>query len=270
MTLERDLNQSRCVNGNGDGKYEQLASRLKEITEAMPLEEIERKWGKEFLIYLTNIDNFVGYLRTEKRKIESRREKVPQDFYAQTEGLDLQNLKNWYYNEEGLKNKERRYRRIVYIERLFGLLLDKFQVDIEKKNGRNNNGQIRTSKDLKTLCENAPTREYMLKLCQGDDVVLADIVAVLYDGKITRDDAINFLQESCLRDYLGNFRKPIGIPDIKECAEELLPFDKNNVIAEIIYRRLIELRRNELGPKPSAKKRKAFLEEMRKTLEELV
>ena len=73
-----------------------------------------------------------------------------------------------------------------------------------------------------------------------------------------------------MREYLGEFRKPTGIPDIEEYANELLPLDKNGVIAAIIYKRLIEYRRGKLGAKPTAEKREEFSKEMKKKLEEIV
>lgn len=265
MALENNLN------GHKNSNYEQLGARLQEIALSMTPEQIDTKWGKGFSAYLQNVDNFMVYLRKERRKVEERKEKVPQEFYEQTSRLEFPQLKNWYNSNQGLKSKDKRVKEIVYRERMLELIAQKFDVEIQAApRGRAKDGRIRTSSDLKSICDTDLKARYMIHLCQGDDVDVADIIAVVYDGKIARDDAIKLLQEPSLRDYLGEFRKPIGIPDIEEYANELLPLDKNGIIASIVYRRLLEYRRNKLGAKPNLEQRKTFLEEMKQTLEERI
>lgn len=267
MALENKLNPS---NHNGS-HYEMLGVRLKEIAESMTAEEIDAKWGKGYSIYLQSADNFMVYLSKERKKVEERKEKVPQEYYEQTQSLDFPSLRRWYNSNDGLKHKDRKLKKIVYTERMLDLIAQKFSVKIEPaQRGRKSDGKIKTSGDLKNICDTDPKARYLIKLCQGDDVDVADIIAIVYDGKIARDDAIRLLQEPSLRDYLGEFRKPVGIPDIEESANELLPLDKNGVIASIVYKRLIEYRRKKLGAKPTSEQRSAFLEEMNKTLEDLI
>lgn len=254
-----------------NNQFDLLAKRLQEITANMKPEDIDARWGRGYSRYLQNVDQFMSYLSKKRRDVEEKKEQVPQAFYEQTSALEFPALKQWYQNNMGLKPKEKNLKNIVYHERMLELIAKKFGVSIEATpRGKVPDSRIRTSKDLMTLCDTDPKARYLVKLCQGDDVDVADIIAVVYDGKIQRDDAIKLLQEPSLREYLGEFRKPVGMPDIEEYANTLLPFDKNGVIASIIYKRLIEYRRDKLGAKPTAQQRTAFVQEMNKTLEDLV
>ncbi len=261
------------INIDGNSNYQKLAARLQEIakmTESMTSKEISERWGESSLVWLQGVDNCMVYLRKEKRIVEKKREKVPQEYYEQTSGFDFPQLKSWYNPNEKLKHRQRELKKIVYTERMLELIAQKFDINIKPIANRGSDGFVKTSKDLLNLCDTDPKARYIIQLCQGDDVDVADIIAVVYDGKIARDDAIKLLQEPSLRDYLGEFRKPVGIPDIEEYANELLPLDKNGVIASIVYRRLIECRRNKLGAKPSIEQRKDFLEEVQRNLERLI
>ncbi len=266
------MNLENNLNGQNGNIYERLGERIKKVALKMTPEQMDAKWGKGSYVYVQSFDNYMAYLRKERRKVEERKEKVPQEFYDQTHALDLPKLKNWYNANEGLKHKDRQLKKIVYTERMLELIAQRFNVEIKaaQKGSRNPDGQIRTSKDLKSMCDTDPKARYLVNLCQGNDVDVADIIAVVYDGRITRDDAIKILQEPSLREYLGEFRKTIGIQDIRNWAEELLPLDKNKVIESIVRRRIIEYLRNKLGPKPTYEQRADLLKEMQKTLDEIV
>lgn len=135
---------------------------------------------------------------------------------------------------------------------------------------KTNSEKIKTPQDLKTLCDTDPKAKYLVELCRGNDIDVADIIAIVYEGKIARDDAIKILQEPSIREYLGGFRKPLGIPEIQEYANILLPLDKNDIIRNIIYKRLVEDRRNQLGLKPSEEQISEFKQKVQKNLEALV
>ena len=73
MTLENNLNDTKNPN------YLQLGARLKELAGNMTPEEIDRKYGKGYSAYLQNVDNFMIYLGREKKKVEQRKENVPDE-----------------------------------------------------------------------------------------------------------------------------------------------------------------------------------------------
>ncbi len=131
-------------------------------------------------------------------------------------------------------------------------------------------GQISSPQKLSDVLQSEESAQHAVRLVHGDEADLADILAVLYAGRITREDVLQFAEEPSLREYLGNFQPPKGIADIIEPGERLLPLDKDSVIKGIMMRRLREYRREKLGPKPTQDEQQRFLEEMSREMEALV
>jgi superfamily II DNA or RNA helicase len=130
--------------------------------------------------------------------------------------------------------------------------------------------QIKSSRAFAEFIQNEPTARLILEHFGGSDADVADILAVIYSDRISRDAALDLLQDPSLADYLGEFRKPIlGIAELIDVGEKILPLDKGDVIREIIYRRAIEYGRQQLGPKPTRRQRKAFLEALQEQLNKL-
>ncbi len=122
--------------------------------------------------------------------------------------------------------------------------------------------KITTSKAFADFIETEKDAKLILERFGGDDADVADIMAVVYEGRISRDDAMLLMQDPSLRDYLGRFQRPMGIGDLFEAGERLLAYDKNNVIRDIVYRRALEYRSEQLGPKPTREQRERFLDEL--------
>ena len=132
-----------------------------------------------------------------------------------------------------------------------------------------NNGHIQSASQLSEVLRTEPRAQYAVRLVGGDDVDLADILVVVYEGRLTRDDALKFTRDPSLRGYLGSFNRSTGISDIVESGKNLLPLDKNGVIKRIIFRRLRTLRRESLGPNPTQEEQEQFLSQLKKEMEEL-
>ncbi|MDP1694844.1 MAG: hypothetical protein Q8L34_04870 [Candidatus Woesearchaeota archaeon] len=258
-------------NQNKD-RYKQITQRLTEMTANMTPEQMDKRWGIGMSTYLQNANDLFSYLSKEKRKVLQQKEKVSDVLYTQTGGLTFPELKRWYSEGTPTKKTEKQHREIVYRERMLELIAQKFGVEIQESRRRIQDRKISTKEDLKTELADSPNTRYMVGLCDGDDIDMADIIAVVYDGRITRDDAIRFLQDSALRDYLGKINKgPGGDPiDIDIYAPKLLQLDKNGVIASIVYKRLVENRRKELGAKPTLEQCAAYRERLKKKLEEII
>lgn len=131
-------------------------------------------------------------------------------------------------------------------------------------------GRIKNTGQLQRLFEREEIARLVAeRFAQPEDV--ADILAVIYSGRIEREDLMDLLETPSLRDYLGPIRKPdIGIGELAEAGTHLLKLDKGGVIFDIIMRRAQELRRERLGANPSPETRESFLRELETELHELV
>jgi len=131
------------------------------------------------------------------------------------------------------------------------------------------NGQINSPEKLSDLLKSEPVAQHAVRLAHGDEVDLADILVVLYAGRITREDVLQFAEDPSLREYLGKFRGPGCVRDIVEPIEHILPLDKEDVIKGIMLRRLREHAREKLGPRPTQEEQQSLLEELSKEIEAL-
>lgn len=121
---------------------------------------------------------------------------------------------------------------------------------------------ISSVKDFTYLLDTEPKARFAILLARGDEVDVADILAVVYEGRISKETAQELLKESSLRDYLGKFKTTGRISDITEPAKVLLRIDKGGVITDIIKRRLREHRKNALSPTPAKEQLDAYLKEL--------
>jgi uncharacterized Zn ribbon protein len=125
------------------------------------------------------------------------------------------------------------------------------------------NGAIKSPRQFSELIKTDDDARYILERFGGSEADVADILAVVYEGRLGREQALEFLQEPGLSDYLGEFQRPIdGIPDIVEMSEKLLPYDKDNIIYQIVLNRAMEYRDSILGAKPEKGKIDSFLKDL--------
>jgi hypothetical protein len=125
-----------------------------------------------------------------------------------------------------------------------------------------NNHKIRTEKSLVDLLNTDERAERVVSRFGGDIGDVADILAVVYEGRLSHEDAAKLVARPSVRAYLGRFRRPIGgIGELAEISNELLPHDKNDVIKGILYRKVREYVYQKCGPYPSKEKRQALLDE---------
>jgi hypothetical protein len=117
---------------------------------------------------------------------------------------------------------------------------------------------------FKYFLENEKTARLVLKKFGDDKAVFADIMAIIYEGRVSsREQLLKLLDAPSLKEYLGDFIRPIGgIPDLIETATHVLPFDKGEKIRDIIYKKALENRDDKLGPKPLKERREVYLIEL--------
>ena len=122
--------------------------------------------------------------------------------------------------------------------------------------------RVATLQEFESLIRSESDARFIVERFGGDEADVADILAVVYEGRLSRDDALHFMEDPSLRKYLGGFQRPSGIGDIFDAGEHLLPYDKNNVIRDIIYRKALEYRADRLGTTPTAEQRQRLLQEL--------
>jgi len=130
------------------------------------------------------------------------------------------------------------------------------------RNKKSYNGRISTLQSFADLVITEQEARLVVEHFGGNEADIADILAVVYEGRLSRDNALRFLEDPSLRKYLGNFQRPSGIGDIFDAGMHLLPYDKNVVIRDIIYRKVLEYRAERLGPMPTQEQRQKFLQEL--------
>lgn len=218
------------------------------------LQQTFEKEGQKGLIALLN-----RALQAERKKLVKI--KIPQELLNEVAQKKSEELFDWYGPNKATSDKERRKQiKYAFRERQLQLAEEKARMlgELIERNSK-----IRASKDLAKLFDTEPKARYAIQLCQGNDVDIADILAVVYDGRITRENAIKLLQEPSLRDYLHEIKRPQAIGDIIEPAEGIIKFDKNNTIRDIFYRRLEKYRKEKLGAKPSPEQIREFDKELK-------
>lgn len=241
-------------------EYEKLIDRLKEISKKP---EFREKYGDSIDNYVNEV---VSQAKKYKREALKKGDLVNQEMREEVGIMTFSELKGWYENNpKGTSKDYRTQKRIAYYERCLDLLAEKFDVQVKVKQ----NNRIRNVKDLQEVLNTEPKARYFIELCNGNEVDVADILAVVYDGRIEREDVLKWLKDPSLREYLGKFTGSQTISDIEDSANNLLPLDKNNIIADIVYRRLIEHRRSKLTTKPSQEQRSQFLNDLESRLGEL-
>ncbi len=128
-------------------------------------------------------------------------------------------------------------------------------------------GKINSAKQLAKLLESEEIAQHAVRLTHGDDAALADVLSVIFAERITREQALEFMEESNVRGKLIG-SKPI-ISDIIESGEHLLHLDKNQVIEDLIIRQLRDYARKTLGPIPTQDQQQDFLEELEREIASL-
>lgn len=204
---------------------------------------------------------------------------------AKYAGISLKRIR-YFLRKKGLKTCDRNFiskeqgkkiikaRKLGYkikkISEYAGITEYKVRKYLEKIN-LDENIKILIPERLEKILNTEPKARYAVQLAQGDDIDIADILTVVYDGKLNRADVLKFMEKPSIRDFLGNYRKNPDTPirDITEPAMELLALgiDKEGVIADIFKRRLAEHRRNKLGAKPADEQIDSYVKELESVLE---
>ncbi|MAE49670.1 hypothetical protein CMI48_02465 [Candidatus Pacearchaeota archaeon] len=122
-----------------------------------------------------------------------------------------------------------------------------------------NRKNLISSKGLTNLLETEPRAQAALSLVQGDQVDLADILAVIYEGRITNKQAQKLLRAPSIRDYIGEYQPAENIADLVNTARELIPLDKEGILEDIIKRRIRKQVEYELGTNPTLEQRTEIL-----------
>ncbi|MEM4214748.1 MAG: SNF2-related protein [Candidatus Pacearchaeota archaeon] len=173
-------------------------------------------------------------LRNLKAKVEKNIDKVPEEL-RQKSFDELNELSK--KTEKGIYDKEY-CNNIKYtiLEKLIPLVEDK-----AKRTGELTEEQIRIKSlgDLANLLDTEPKIRYaVVNLAQGNEIDIADILSVVYEGKIKRNEVIRLLKKISLAQWLGNFERRRSLEEIVKDAETLLPLDKNEIIYGIIQKRI--------------------------------
>jgi len=124
--------------------------------------------------------------------------------------------------------------------------------------------KITSSADLVKAFDTYPKIKSVLpKLSRGDEARFADILTVVYAGRLKRDDALNLVSEPSLRAYLGECKPPKTVAHIAEPAQAVIHLDKEGVIAGIILDSFREYGRKKLGDNPTRKQKAALMAEFK-------
>ncbi len=129
--------------------------------------------------------------------------------------------------------------------------------------------EVETPSQLINLLQKEENAKRAVGLAHGDAADLADVIAVLYEGRVSRADLQKMVEKPSVRDYIGGFQRPQTITEIVESGRALLPHDKNDMIRGLLKRQLIDYRRKKLGSNPTSEMYWSFMKEMKKAIGEL-
>ncbi len=272
-----------CLNGiiqdkmayeNGVDRYERIIEVLRGLLDRP---DIKAKYGPAELerlkAWTEDTKKFFGFLRGERRRVSARlKDKLDEEYQEAQQITDPAQLKTWY-NERLPKVEEKEHKRVletIYRGRLIEFIADKYglKAEIEAERAK----KIKNAKDLEHTLRTEPQAKAIVTMCTingiVDDVAVADILAVVYDGKIDRVDIMKFLQEPILRKFFKGCKKPRDIRDIIEVAEGVLQLDKGQVIADRLYNSLVSQRRTELSNTATPGECEAYMSKLAKILQE--
>jgi hypothetical protein len=124
--------------------------------------------------------------------------------------------------------------------------------------GRYLNGKIDTPQKLKNVFDNEEAMRIVASRFDPEDA--ADIMAVMYSSRVTREMLMELMDDSSLRAYLGPIKNPItDINDAIEVGTHILHLDKGGVIRDLLFRKMQEIRREKLGANPTQEQREEYL-----------
>lgn len=127
--------------------------------------------------------------------------------------------------------------------------------------------RIRSERALVEFLDTEPITRLVVENFGGDDADVADVLVVLYADRLSREDAMRFMAEPSLREYLGQFQRPLNsLRELGDVAYQLLPLDRDSIIRDIVLRKAVEYRRRKLGPNPTEKQKTDFLKELEEQL----
>lgn len=259
---------------NNLSRYERIAEVFRNL---LNNPELSKKYGSAELerlkAWAEDTSSFFRFMRKERRTLSGKLKDALNENYQEAQQIEsLPELKKWYQARHSHVPDSSHKREIesIYRGRLIEFIIAKYdlrsEVEAEKVK------KIRNAKDLEQILRTEPEAEAIVTMCTingvVDDVAIADILAVVYDGRIDRVDAIKFLQEPVLRKFFQGCKKPTGIHDIIEAAEGVLQFDKGQLIADRLYNNLLNQRRVELSNTATPEECEAYMSKLTKILEE--
>jgi len=112
--------------------------------------------------------------------------------------------------------------------------------------------RITSEKSLLELCSKQEIAHLAVILCKGDEIDLADVLAIVTDGTLSSVKLLKLLRRPTLKEWLGEFQNiQPSLSVIGEIAIKLLPYEKNGFIKSILIDRIKEHVRDKLGAKPT-------------------
>ncbi len=257
-----------------DNEYKDEEGNVIKAKGAFPTETWLRKNDMGDLSY--GIRKYPGRINGLKKKMGIDSIRKPPGYWDDPNNIEKEMrvvIDNEYKDEEGNVIKAKgafpTHSQLDQIETIRSLIngIHKYPRGInglKEKMGFPVNGAIKTAQQISQLIQTDDDAKYIIERFGGNEADVADILAVVYEGRIDRESALGLLQEPTVRDYLGDFirRRVEGIPDIVEMGDRLLPHDKDEVIYSIILNKAMEYRDRFLGARPDRERIDAFLREL--------
>ncbi|MDO8803450.1 MAG: hypothetical protein Q7R35_03375 [Elusimicrobiota bacterium] len=122
--------------------------------------------------------------------------------------------------------------------------------------------------NLALFLQSDPTAIAAAQLSLGDEVCLADVLCVIYEGRLKRETVFVVIEKKPIREWLKRFRLTDSFADIVRALKTLMPFEKNHPyhgngqIEAVFEYSARQYRTRKLGPQPSKEKRAAFMKEL--------
>ncbi|MFB6075979.1 MAG: hypothetical protein ABEK17_02445 [Candidatus Aenigmatarchaeota archaeon] len=105
--------------------------------------------------------------------------------------------------------------------------------------------------NFENFIEDEEDIEEIIKFFGGNEIDVADILAVKYPGLGSRDEFLDMLSNDVLSDYLspvnGNFD---SLMDLVETGSRVLPFEENGFVRDMVIRKAKKYLMDDLGPFP--------------------
>lgn len=121
----------------------------------------------------------------------------------------------------------------------------------------------KSKENLKRFIESKDEAQYVLEFFGGDERDVADVLSVMYPGLFSAGDLMEMFPSDGLSEWLAPVNEDFdSIGELVETGSQLLPYDKEGFVADLVYKKAKDYVRDELGPHPFREERLEKLEEL--------